>query len=72
MKNCPVCNQELPESHIGVRIRAHRYAVGMSVIQLAEISGMSAEAIRKIEQGRRSPRPQTLDLIKGAFGVKTL
>lgn len=71
MKNCPVCNQQLP-TNIGVRIKARRYEVGMSVIQLAEITGLSRAAINKIEHGDRIPRATTLDLIKGAFGVKVL
>lgn len=52
---------------IARKIRAARALAGWRQADLAEKSGISEVAIKKIEQGAVSPRPKTLDALKAAL-----
>lgn len=51
------------------KIRTRRLQLGLTQNQLAEIAGLSTNAISSIECGKRFPRPKTLDLIAQALRV---
>ena len=49
---------------VGILLRRHRRAAGLSLEGLAEASGVSVRAIGDMERGRaRGPRPQTIDAL---------
>jgi len=54
---------------VAARLGEIRVAKELSQYRLAELSGLSREAIRLIESGARSPSLQTLFLLCGALGV---
>ncbi|MFG1906331.1 ATP-binding protein [Kribbella sp. NPDC048928] len=57
-------------SEFGAVLRAFRRTAGLSQEQLAEASGVSVEAIKTLEAGRRRhPRPLTLDLLGDGLGL---
>lgn len=54
---------------IAVRIRELRLAKGWSQEQLAEATGLSRDAVSRIERGDRSPSLDTLNLVARALGT---
>lgn len=54
---------------LALNIRRHRKAKGWTQHDLAAESGVSFAGIQSIEQGKRSPRPDTTQAIAGALGV---
>src|SRR5918999_3121505 len=54
----------------GKRLRAIREAAGLNQIQLAAISGLTHEAISRIETGRCWPFAETVRKLAGALGVE--
>ena len=52
---------------IGKKIRAYREYMGLSQVQLAELSGINVGTIRKYELGIRNPKPQQLEKIAKAI-----
>jgi len=50
-------------------LRRHRTAAGLSQRQLARASGLSERAIRDLERGLRTPRPQSARLLAGALAL---
>ena len=53
----------------GRRIREARAGQGLSLNQLARLTGISAPALSLIETGKRDPRLTTLNRISGALRV---
>lgn len=54
----------------GALLRQHRLTSGLSQEALAERSGLSVDAIRAFERGRRkTPRPETLNLLMTALDL---
>ncbi|HEY0471470.1 MAG TPA: tetratricopeptide repeat protein [Kribbella sp.] len=54
----------------GDLLRRHRRDAGLSQEKLAELAGVSVDAIAALERGRRrAPRPQTLRLLGDALGL---
>ena len=53
----------------GRRIRETRGGQGLSLEQLARLTGISAPALSLIETGKRDPRLTTLNRIAGALRV---
>ncbi len=47
-----------------------RHATGLSQIELSEKSGVSRDAIQKLEAGDRPARPATVKKLAGALGVE--
>ena len=75
---CPlsqVCNyasgdkstSESPLTEVGKRIKLLRKNSGMSLVQLALLSGVSKTTLVNIEKGRTDPKPQTVDNIIAAL-----
>jgi len=56
-------------SDAGLRIRETRAAQGLSLEQLARLTGISAPALSLIENGKRDPRLTTLNRIADALRV---
>ena len=54
---------------VGKKIRAYREFMGLSQVQLAELSGINVGTIRKYELGIRNPKPQQLEKIADALGL---
>jgi transcriptional regulator with XRE-family HTH domain len=54
---------------VASRIRELRSAKGWSQEKLAEESGLSRDAVSRIERGDRGPRLETLELIARAVGL---
>lgn len=52
---------------VGKKIRAYREFMGLSQVQLAELSGINVGTIRKYELGIRNPKPQQLEKIAKAM-----
>jgi tetratricopeptide (TPR) repeat protein/transcriptional regulator with XRE-family HTH domain len=50
-------------------VRAHRQRLGLTQEELAAKTGISVRAIRRIESGHTAPRPQTVRLLAGVFGL---
>jgi predicted ATPase/transcriptional regulator with XRE-family HTH domain len=56
--------------HFGPLLRRHRLAAGLSQAELAERAGLSLDAIRALEAGRRStPRPYTVRALAEALAL---
>jgi len=53
----------------GRRFRDERRARGFSQHALAQATGLTRDAISKIERGKRSPRLETLVLLSRGLGV---
>jgi HTH-type transcriptional regulator, competence development regulator len=56
-------------AEVGHRIREARAAQGLSLEQLARLTGISAPALSLIETGKRDPRLTTLKRISDALRV---
>lgn len=54
----------------GQRLRALREAAGLNQIQLAETSGLTHEAISRLETGREAPYADTVRQLAQALGVE--
>lgn len=54
---------------VGSRIRQRREELGLSLREVSARSGLSLNAISRIERGDNSPTVATLHLIAGALGV---
>ena len=52
---------------VGKKIRTCREYMGLSQVQLAELSGINVGTIRKYELGIRNPKPQQLEKIAKAM-----
>jgi transcriptional regulator with XRE-family HTH domain len=52
------------------RLREAREEAVLTISELAKVSGVSEDAICKIENGHRRPRPGTLRRLARALGVK--
>ena len=52
---------------VGKKIRAYREFMGLSQVQLAELSEINVGTIRKYELGIRNPKPQQLEKIAKAL-----
>ena len=52
---------------VGKKIRAYREFMGLSQVQLAELSDINVGTIRKYELGIRNPKPQQLEKIAKAL-----
>lgn len=57
------------ELNVGQRIRERREQLGLSLREVAARSGLSLNAISRIERGDHSPTVASLHLIAGALGV---
>ncbi|MDF2739000.1 MAG: transcriptional regulator, family [Actinomycetia bacterium] len=56
--------------HFGPLLRRHRLAAGLSQAELAERAGLSPDAIRALESGRRAtPRPYTVRALAEALAL---
>lgn len=55
--------------HAGKRLRALREAAGLSQLQLAAASGLSHEAISRLEAGGKAPHGETVRTLAHALGV---
>jgi DNA-binding SARP family transcriptional activator/tetratricopeptide (TPR) repeat protein/DNA-binding XRE family transcriptional regulator len=57
-----------PAGRFGELLRTHRQHAGLTQRELADWAGLSAGAIRDLEQGRtRSPKPDSIDAIAAAL-----
>ncbi|MDR3594933.1 helix-turn-helix transcriptional regulator [Clostridium sp.] len=56
-------------AHVGEKIKSLRTEKNMSRSKLSEISGISEISIRKIEDGSRNPKVETLDKVANALNV---
>lgn len=54
---------------LGERLRSLRTARGLTIIQLAELAGVSSGLISQIERGNSNPSIKTLQRLRGALGV---
>lgn len=57
---------------IGKMVRAHRRSCAMTQRDLAEKSGISQQAIIKIEGGKVTPKESTLEAFAAAMGITRL
>jgi excisionase family DNA binding protein len=55
--------------HVGQRLRQLREAAGLSQLQLAAASGLTHEAISRLEAGRRAPRGESVRRLAEALGI---
>ena len=60
--------QLVHQQAIGVRIVDHRERLGWSTADLAARTGLTAQAIRSLEQGKANPHTWTIKLIAEALG----
>ncbi len=58
----------LPLAVIGERVRAERVALGLSLEDVAERSGVSRSMVSEIERGRKVPTIVVLDRVTAALG----
>ncbi|MCT8330892.1 helix-turn-helix domain-containing protein [Albidovulum sediminis] len=57
------------ENAIGREVRAFRHQQGMTVAQLAQVTGLSIGMLSKIENGMTSPSLTTLQILSHAFST---
>ena len=55
---------------VGKRVRAIRTRQGLTIEQLATMSGLPPESISRVERGRTSASLRTLDQLARGLGVK--
>lgn len=65
----PAGSHAAAPSGIGVRIRAHREALGMSQDELAQACFVSRPTVSSWERGRTQPRAEDLGLLAAAFDI---
>jgi len=58
---------EASPTETGTRVRHLRKPVGMSLVHLASLSGVSKATLTNMEKGRTAPKPQTLSKILEAI-----
>jgi excisionase family DNA binding protein len=63
----PIWRADRPR--IGMRLRALREAAGLTQLQLAAASGLTHEAISRLERGQRAASPETVRRLAQALGV---
>lgn len=54
---------------VGNKIKRYRELLGMTQLELSQISGVSLSGIKKYESGERIPKPRLLEKIADAFQV---
>jgi transcriptional regulator with XRE-family HTH domain len=57
-------------SRAGARLRSLRLAAGLTQLELAARSGITHEAISRLELGNRAPRAETIRRLSTALGVE--
>jgi transcriptional regulator with XRE-family HTH domain len=57
-------------SRAGARLRSLRLAAGLTQLELAARSGITHEAISRLELGNRAPRAETIRCLAAALGVE--
>jgi hypothetical protein len=67
---CLACLEKRPGAMFAQRLRALRIAAGLSCWALAGRAGLSAWAVRVLEQGKRRPLPGTLRKLAKALGAE--
>lgn len=55
---------------IGKQVRAAREAKGLSLRQLAKVTGMNENTLVNIEHGRGNPTLKTLEALSKALGIR--
>jgi transcriptional regulator with XRE-family HTH domain len=55
-----------------MNLRLHRQRQGLSLGQLADLSGLRRATITHLENGREEPQPHQVRILARALGVKTL
>jgi transcriptional regulator with XRE-family HTH domain len=65
----PIHTREATSVDVGIRLRFLREARKISMRSLAQISGLSANALSMIERGKTSPSVSTLYRLADAMGV---
>jgi transcriptional regulator with XRE-family HTH domain len=58
-----------PIEGLGQRIARHRERLGWSLEKVADLCGVSRQAIEAVEKGKNNPSIATLMTIADAFGV---
>ena len=61
---------EVELSGVAVEIRHRRKLLGLSQVQLAEVSGVSRTVINKVEQGARVPSIRTYARLRASLGLE--
>jgi chromosome segregation and condensation protein ScpB/DNA-binding XRE family transcriptional regulator len=61
---------EIELSGVAVEIRQRRRLLGLSQVQLAEVSGVSRTVINKVEQGARVPSIRTYARLRASLGLE--
>jgi len=61
--------EDSSEFHVGLAIRSLREGKNLSLRQISQASGLSINAISKIERGDNSPTVASLHKIASALGV---
>lgn len=56
--------------NLGVNLRQARQQLGMSQEQVAELSGVHATEVSRIEAGKRDPRVSTVERLARAVKLK--
>lgn len=67
--NAPIAIQRTLEQAIGLQIRLHRKANGLTVTELANAAGVSAGMLSKIENAQISPSLSTLQTLAAALNL---
>ena len=57
------------ETAIGLQVKAYRVELGMTVVEVAKLAGLSAGMLSKIENGNTSPSLATLKSLSRALNV---
>ena len=57
----------MQQDHIGTQVRARRVDLGLTLAQVAEVSGLSVGYVSQIEQGRGNPTVSSLEALAGAL-----
>jgi len=67
-----VTKMKITKSHRIQNLRVLRQRRGLSLGQLADISGLRRDTISHLETGREEPQPYHLRILARALGVATL
>jgi transcriptional regulator with XRE-family HTH domain len=65
----PVMVKEGRRSAFARRLQAARRAAGLSMFALGKLSGLTRQALSRLERGEREPTWHTVQLLAGALGV---